>query len=58
MEHAKETLAVIAKGHMKDCVERALCGLINGQPVAILGKQGTILTAISIAEIVKRRRDE
>lgn len=48
-------LAVIAKGKLQDCIERALIGLEQGGKIAVLGKSSSISMAISIIEIIKRQ---
>ena len=53
-----ETLVVIAKGKIHDCVDRALDGLCAGKQIAILGKSDSLTKAISIAEITKRNLEE
>lgn len=54
----EQSLVVIASGKLEECIQRSLDGLKANRSLAILGKAGTINTAISICEIVKRKMQE
>ncbi len=49
------SLVVIAGGKLEESIQRSLDGLSANKSLAILGKAGTINTAISVCEIVKRK---
>ena len=49
---------VIAKGKLELCIERAMEGISLGKQIVILGKGSKLTSAISIAEICKRKHFE